>query len=277
MTLSGRNGLFKAEIVLAAFSTLIVIAASFVVLPAYPSLAAEITRHSEGLFHVLTSRFQQINLYAVHASIAGSVLYALLVLVLIYHSFETTQSPEILFVSFFAGSFSLEAARLILPLREFYEIPSLYLLIASRTLLFGRYFGIFSLFAASVYAAGLEVRKQRNVILVITVATLIIALGVPIDTQTWDSSLNMINGYTSLFRLLETGVVLITVISFFIAAYSRRSEEYTRIGAGAFLAFLGRNLFLNADTWISPVPGILLLSVGIWFICTQLHKIYLWL
>lgn len=277
MTLSGRNGLFKAEIVLAALSTLIVIAASFVVLPAYPSLAAEITRHSEGLFHVLTSRFQQINLYAVHASIAGSVLYALLVLVLIYHSFETTQSPEILFVSFFAGSFSLEAARLILPLREFYEIPSLYLLIASRTLLFGRYFGIFSLFAASVYAAGLEVRKQRNVILVITVATLIIALGVPIDTQTWDSSLNMINGYTSLFRLLETGVVLITVISFFIAAYSRRSEEYIRIGAGAFLAFLGRNLFLNADTWISPVPGILLLSVGIWFICTQLHKIYLWL
>jgi hypothetical protein len=277
MTLSGRNGLFKAEIVLAALSTLIVIAASFVVLPAYASLSTGLTRHSEGVFHTFVSRFQHMNLYAVHASIAGSALYALLVLILIYHSFETTQSPEILFVAFFAGSFAFEALRLILPLKEFYEIPSLYLLMASRMLLFSRYFGIFSLFTASVYAAGLEVRKQRNVILVITVATLIIALGVPIDTQTWDSTLNMINGYVSLFRLIESGIALITVISFLIAAYSRGSKEYVLIGAGAFLAFLGRNLLLNADTWVSPVPGIMLLSAGIWFICTQLHKIYLWL
>ncbi|MDR0584998.1 MAG: hypothetical protein LBG57_11725 [Treponema sp.] len=277
MTLSGRNGLFRAEIVLAALSTLTVIAASLVVFPIYPSLEAEISRHSEGLFHVLIGRFQHINLYAVHASIAASALYALLVLILIYHSFETTRSPEILFVSFFAGSFSIEAARLILPLREFYDIPSLYLLISSRILLFGRFFGIFSLFAASVYASGLEVRKQRNVILAITVATLIIALGVPVDTQTWDSSLNMIIGYTSLFRLIETAVVLTTVISFCIAAYSRGSKEYFVIGAGAFLAFFGRNLLLNADTWLSPIPGILFLSVGIWFICTRLHKIYLWL
>ncbi|MDR1575485.1 MAG: hypothetical protein LBS37_05725 [Treponema sp.] len=277
MTLSGRNGLFKAEIVLAVLSALTVIAASLVVLPAYASLSPELTRHSEGVFHAFVSRFQHVNLYAVHASIAGSALYALLVLILIYHSFETTQSPEILFVAFFAGSFAFEALRLILPLKEFYEIPSLYLLMASRMLLFSRYFGIFSLFTASVYAAGLEVRKQRNVILVITVATLIIALGVPIDTQTWDSTLNMINGYVSLFRLIETGVALITVISFLIAAYSRGSKEYAFIGAGAFLAFLGRNLLLNADTWVGPVPGILLLSAGIWFICTQLHKIYLWL
>jgi hypothetical protein len=277
MTLSGRNGLFKAEIVLAALSTLIVIAASFVVLPAYASLSAGLTRHSEGVFHAIVIRFQHMNLYAVHASIVGAALYALLVLILIYHSFETTQSPEILFVAFFAGSFAFEALRLILPLKEIYEIPSLYLLMASRMLLFSRYFGIFSLFTASVYAAGLEVRKQRNVILVITVATLIIALGVPIDTQTWDSTLNMINGYVSLFRLIERGIALITVISFLIAAYSRGSKEYVLIGAGAFLAFLGRNLLLNADTWVSPLPGIMLLSAGIWFICTQLHKVYLWL
>jgi hypothetical protein len=277
MTLSGRNSVFKVEILLAALCALFVFLATFVVLPAYPSLAAETTRRSEGFFHALISRFLRINLYAVHVSLAGAVLYSLAALILIYHSFETTQSPEILFVTFFVVSFAAEAVRLILPLGQLYDIPGLYLLMASRTLLFSRYFGIFSLFAASVFSAGLEVQKYRTVILMISAATLIIALGVPIDTQTWDSSLNMINGYVSLFRLIETSVVLFTVISFFIAAYSRGSKEYAVTGIGALLAFFGRNLLLHADTWAGPLPGILFLSLGIWFICTQLHKIYLWL
>jgi hypothetical protein len=277
MTLSGRNSVFQAGILLTALCALFVASAAFVTLPACPALAAEVVRRSEGFFHAIIGRFLQTNLFAVHASIAGAVLYALIALILIYHSFETTQSPEILFVAFFAGSFAAEAARLILPLGLIYEIPGLYLLMASRILLFSRYFGIFSLFVASVFAAGLEVQGYRTVILTITTATLIIALGVPIDTQTWDSSLNMINGYVSLFRLIETSVVLFTVISFFIAAYSRGSKEYAVIGTGALLVFFGRNLLLHADTWASPVPGILLLSFGTWFICVRLHRIYLWL
>jgi hypothetical protein len=277
MTLSGRNSLFKAGIALAALWALLVIIASFTVIPVYPGLGAVITRRSEGIFQALIIRLLPANIYAVHAAMAGAALYALISLIFIYYHFETTQTPEILFIAFFAGSFSFEAARLILPLGQKYEIPSLYLLMAFRMLLFSRYFGIFSLFAASVYAAGLEVQKHRNVILVITVATLVIALGVPIDTQTWDSSLNIINGYVPLFRLIETGTFLITVISFFIAAYSRGSREYGFIGAGAALVFFGRNLLISADTWASPVPGMLLLSIGMWFICTRLHKIYLWL
>jgi hypothetical protein len=87
----------------------------------------------------------------------------------------------------------------------------------------------------------------------------------------------MINGYTSMFRMIEAGVFLTTVVSFLIAAYSRGSREYILIGIGAFLVFMGRNIMLSADTWLSPLPGIALLSVGTWFICTQLHKVYLWL
>ena len=87
----------------------------------------------------------------------------------------------------------------------------------------------------------------------------------------------MINGYVPMFRLIETGTALITVLSFFIAASSRGSKEYILIGIGALLVFFGRNLLLNADTWASPLPGIILLSAGMWYICTRLHKIYLWL
>jgi hypothetical protein len=176
-------------------------------------------------------------------------------------------------VGFFAVSLSLEALRLILPLK----IPSLYLLTAARIILFGRYFGIFSLFTASVYATGYKAQNQRNVIMIIAVTTLIITLGIPIDTQAWDSSLNMISGHVSMLKLLEAGTILITAISFFVAAWSRSSQQFAFIGTGSILAFLGRNVLLSADIWAGLPIGLALLIAGIWLICTKLHKIYLWL
>jgi hypothetical protein len=277
MTLSERNTCFKAGIVLAALSIAAITIVSFIVIPAHPDLDEETAIRSVGIIQALISPFLKPALYSVYASIAGSVLYAFIAAILIYYFFEKTQSPEILFIVFFVLSFTVEATRIILPLRRVYAIPSLYQLMAARTLLFGRYFGIFSLFIASVYAAGLEVQKQRTITLVIVAATMIIALGVPIDILTWDTSFNIVNGYISLFRLIETGTFLITLISFFIAAYIRGSKEYIFVGLGAFLALTGRNILLSGDTWVSPLPGIFLLSLGTWFMCTQLHKVYLWL
>jgi hypothetical protein len=277
MTLSDRNAIFKAGIILAAAGVLIIFAASFVIFPAYPAVAGETAQRSPGIIQSFIGHFLEPHPYAPFASMAGAGLYALAAIILIYYFFEKTQSPEIFFFALFVLSFSFEAIRILVPLQKVVTIPPLYQVMAFRALLFCRYFGIFSLFAASVYAAGLEVQKQRNIILVIAVAAMVIVMGVPIDTLTWDSSLSMINGYTSMFRMIEAGVLLITMISFFISAYSRGSREYILIGAGSFLVLLGRNILLSADTWASPVPALIFLALGTWLICTQLHHVYLWL
>ncbi|MDR1277239.1 MAG: hypothetical protein LBK02_00650 [Treponema sp.] len=277
MTLSGRNAVFKAGILIAAAGILIIIAASFVVMPVYPLVAEKTAQRAPGIIQSFIGHFFDPNPYASFAATAGAGIYALVTLVLIYYFFEKTQSPEILFFALFVFSFSFEVIRVIVPLNKVYTISPLYLVMAFRTLLFSRYFGIFSLFAASVYAAGLEVQKQRNIILVITAAAMVIVMGVPIDTLSWDSSFSMINGDTSMFRMIEAGVLLITLISFLISAYSRGSREYIFIGAGSFLVFLGRNILLSADTWISPIPALVFLILGTWLICTQLHHVYLWL
>jgi hypothetical protein len=276
MTLSDRNVLFKVGIAFCAVCALLALAVSFTVMSAYSAMEENSRRPTE-FFQVFVSSFLQVSYFAVHLSMAMAVLYSLIGIILIYYFFEQTQAPEILYIAFFTVSLSFEGFKLIVPLHLIYDIPSLYLLIASRILLCGRYFGIFSLFAASVCASGLEVEKTRNILMAILIATLIISLGVPIDTQTWDTSLNMINGYISMFRLIEAIVLITTVISFCIAIKVRGSPEYAIVGLGALLALIGRNILLSADNWASPVPGILLLSVGTWFICTRLHKIYLWL
>jgi len=277
MTLYARNNIFRLGIVLSFLCLLICLFASLKAMSVYAPMEQEIARRSGGLFQMLAGKWFDTNLLAVHWTIAGLVLYSFLSMILIYYFFEKTQSPEILFVVFFAASFSLESLRLLLPLSRVYEMPSLYLLMASRVTLFGRYFGIFSLFTASIYAVGFKAQKQRNVVLIIAVVTLIITLGVPIDTESWDSSLNMIHGYISMFRLIEVGAFLTTVLSFFIAAWSRSSREFVFIGTGSALAFLSRHILLNADTWAALPTGLLLLAIGTWLICTRLHKIYLWL
>jgi len=277
MTLSARNNLFRLGIALSFLSLLICIVAFLKAMAVYAPMEEELTRRSAGLFQLLAGKLFIAKLLAVHWCVAGLVLYAFFSLILIYYFFEKTQSPEILFMAFFTVSFAPEALRLLLPLSRIYEIPSLYLLMASRVILFGRYFGIFSLFTTSLYAVGFKAQNQRNVVVIIAVITLIITLGVPVDTQTWDSSLNMIVGYISIFRLIEVGAFLTTVISFFIAAWSRSSREFAYIGAGSALALLGRHILLYADAWAALPIGLLFLTVGTWLICSKLHKIYLWL
>jgi hypothetical protein len=277
MTLSDRNNIFKAGIILSFLCLLICIAASIKAIPVYAMMEKEITHRSEGMLQAFAGRFLNAKLLSVHCGIFVLVLYSFLTIILIFYFFEKTKSPEILFVVFFAVSFSLEALRLILPLGRVYDFPSLYSLAASRVILFGRLFGVFSLFTASIYGVGYEMQKQRYVIIIITVISLFISMGIPIDTQVWDSSLNMVIGYTTMFRLIDTGTFLITAISFFIAAWSHGSRGYVFIGVGSVLVFLGRNILLGADTWAGLPVGLPLLAAGTWLICTNIHKIYLWL
>jgi hypothetical protein len=277
MTLYGRNVFFRIEIIIAGGFLALAGVLAIRVLPACPAVMAEAVKRSPGIIQSLVIRFLEPNPLVPFVSLSAAVLFSLIALIMIYFFFEKTQTPEILFITLFVLSFSFETMRLMTLLQKIWVIPSIYLLLASRTLLVGRFLGIFSLFTAGVCAAGLEVQKQLNVIFIAIFISLVVALGIPIDFLTWDSSFSMINGYLSLFRMVETAVLCITMASFFISAWSRGTPEYAAIGLGSFLAFTGRSILLSADTWISPLPGLLFLVAGVWLICTKLHRVYLWL
>jgi len=276
MTLSERNIFFKVGIAFCFVIILLMIIASLLTLPVYSSIE-ENFRRPANFFRILSGLFLENDYNAVHVSLILAVLFSFAGILFIYSFFERTSAPEIIYISFFTISLSFEIIRLILPLHLIYTFPSFYMLSASRLLLFARYFGIFSLFTASVCAAGLEVQKTRNVIMTITIAVLFIVLGVPIDIQSWDTGLNMTIGYSVFFRMIETIMFFVTAITFFVAAKVRDSREYIFVGIGVIIALAGRNILLGTDNWAGPVPGILLLSFGTWFICSKLHKIHLWL
>jgi hypothetical protein len=277
MTLLNRNCFFKAGIIISSATLIGLTAVARIVLPLYPALVPLAALRPRGVMQALAGHFLPPAPYVPFATMISAVAYSLITMILIYYFFEKTQAPEILFIAFFTLSFAFESARLIVPLGSAWELPGVYLAAAYRVLVFGRYFGLFSLFVAGVCASGLEIREPGNVVLLIAGVTLIVALGMPIDGLSWDSTLCLVSGYASMFRLVETGVILITTVSFLVSAYIRGAKEYVFIGAGALLVSVGRNLLLTADTWVTPLPGLAILMAGTWFICSQLHRVYLWL
>jgi hypothetical protein len=277
MTLSKRNKFFKAGIALSSLFLALTVVGSFMAIPLYPEAVAGATKRVSGLLQTLIGHFFAPASYAPFFSMACAVVYAFVATIVIYSSFEQTRCQEILFFGFFVFSFAFEACRILPSLSQQYTFPSLYLIAGSRVMLFGRYFGLFSLFASSICATGLEVEKQRTIISIIILATVVIVSGTPLDSLSWDSSLCMIRTSSELFNMLELCLVCVTTLSFFIAAYSRSSTEYVFIGVGSLLVALGRSLLFSADTWITPFPALAALIVGTWFVCTRLHRIYLWL
>jgi hypothetical protein len=275
MTLSIRNGLFKVASVVSALILLFTLGAVILTWQEYPGLIRDASRRSAGLLQSLLTAVPVPEVAPLTA--LCSALFSLITLILIYRSFEKTPATEILFVALFALAMAPESLRIAPALTQRFDLPGILLIMSARVLLFCRVFGTFSLFAASVYAAGLKIQKQENLIFAVIIPSLLLAMGAPIDGLSWDSSLTMINGYMVMFRVVEIAVMLITVLSFFVAAYTRGSREYVLIGAGSMLSFMGRYILVHSDTWIGPPLGLALLILGFWFLGTQLHRVYLWL
>lgn len=277
MTLPQRNRLVLIGIALSTFSFIVLLISAKTVVPIFSDTAAAASRRTISFIQPLINIIFKPQPYAALVSIFLSSIYALVALILIYFFFEKTQCQEILFAAFFIFSFCFETLRFVVPLNAAHELPRIFLIIAGRMILFGRFLGILSLFASSLYATGFQPQRQSHIILLIIIISMIIAAGMPIDALSWDTGLNILSGYSTMLLLAETGIFFFAVTSFFAAVYSRGSKEFLYIGVGAILLFFGRNILLNSDTWIVLPIASSLLSFGTWFICSRLHQIYLWL
>jgi len=301
MTLSERNAFFKAGIVSCAVFVILIIAISFFTMPLYinnsnqtftenneislneddenniTSPLDDAARRPHNFLHKIANSIAGYNYLAVHISLFLLTAFSLTGMILIYNYFERTSTPEILYIAFFIVSCSFEVIRIIIPLHLAFRFPTIYIMTAMRILLFARFFGIFSLFTAGICSAGLEIQRIRNAILIITIAGMILTISIPIDVLSWDTSFNIVNGYNTMFKMIELVAFITIITSFLITAKNKDSKEYLYAAIGILIIFIGRNLLLNTDNWIGTILGIAMLSFGMWMLCSKLHKIHLWL
>jgi len=277
MTVDQRNLYFKAGIILSLLCLAMIIVMAGKLLPFYPELCSQALHRPEGFLQNTMDRIFSTAPPSVFASLLASAFYTLCVSVLLFIFFEKTQSPEILFIGLFALSFVFETLKIMVPLYKIYVFPSALLTAGTRLLFSGRFSGILALFVSSLYAAGISIQKQGGIILTMLIAIFLVTLRIPVNGQSWDTSLAMLTGYSTMFRRTETILIIITIVSFLTASYTKDTREYRFVALGIFLAFLGRGLLTGADTWLALILGLLLLGGGTWLIMLWLHRVYLWL
>jgi hypothetical protein len=273
MTLTTRNFFLLAGIGLSLAVLVLVIVFSYQIIPQLPDLVGEAVKRpfSYGIPEWPT------NAYVPFATMLAAAFYAVVVQMLVYQFFEKTQSPEIYFFALFAFSVIFDCGRMVIPLQHIYTLPQAFPVAAERLELFGHFFGIFALFASSIYATGFKAQKQGTVLFAITLVALLFAIRIPIDLLAWDTGLRLDSGYRSMFKIIELVIALLSAANYFVSARLRGSNEFILMGVGILLVFTGQNFLLDADTIFTPLPAFFCLVAGTWLICKPLHRIYLWM
>ena len=277
MTLAQRNLYFKAGIFLSSCSILLLLALTGKLLPLLSDYCETASGRPKGPFQYLAEQLFESAPLVPFISLFLAVFYTLFVSIAVLVYFEKTHTPELLFFGLFAMSFVFEVLRVMVPLKGLYELSPVMMIIGTRMLIFSRLFGTISLFISSVYAAGLDMQKQGRMVVSIIIAILMISFRLPVNGFSWDTSFTMIFAYSAMFRYAEVVLIVITCISFLIAAYSSGTVDYRYIALGSLLVFLGRSLLFGSDTWLTPIPALIMLVIGTYLITARLHQIYLWL
>jgi hypothetical protein len=274
MTLSRHVQILRIGIAVAAAALTGVCVISWKIIPFFPALIKNAQNRSE--FSYIINLLPGESPYAAYVTVMAALVYALVTLIFIYYLFEKTQSSEVHFFIFFVFSFVFEALRLGIPSRVAFNLPGYLLGLSARALVFCRFFGMFSLFIASLFSAGLKIEKEEEVLFPLVIITLCLAMVVPINTFTYDTTLSLANGYPVVFRVMSALVAALSALSFFYGAWQSGLKEYNIIGAGALLAFLGRTFLLDADFYLLAVAGFILLVAGSFLVCFYLRRLYLW-
>ncbi len=272
-----RNRLLGVGIVAPILPATVLILSAAEAIRTVPAVSEESIRRARGLIQLLAALLFEASPYAPLASIIFSILYAGTTVALIYYFFEKTQAPEILFIALFALSLAAEGFRIAVPLALARNWPPAYVVGAARALLFGRFFGLFALFAAGIYAAGLEYQKHGLVVIMVAAAAFAIAAGAPVDGLSWDSSFSPIPGYAFMLEIVQIGVAAIAVVNFLVAAYSRGTSDFAHVALGCVLLVIGRDGLIRADTWLALPLGAAAISGGTFLVAAKVHRFYLWL
>jgi hypothetical protein len=274
MTLARHIQILKIGIAVAAAALVGVGVISWKIIPLFPSLIKNAWNRST--FSVIVNLLPSESPYAAYVTVVASLVYALAMLIFIYYMFEKTQSTEVHFFIFFVLSLLFEILRLSIPSRIAFNLPGILLGFSAHALVFCRFFGMFSLFIASLVASGLKIEKEESLLFPLIIITLCLSIAVPINTFTYDTTLCLANGYPAIFRVMTYLVAFFSTLSFFYGAWHSGTKEYFAVGVGTLLAFLGRGILIDADFYLLAVTGFAMLSAGSCLICLNLRKLYLW-
>ncbi len=219
--------------------------------------------------------FLRYNPVCVYAGIFIELLYVCLTTIIIYHSFEKTQAPDIVFFLLFLAACLFDTTRLLVPTFRLSGTFSDFLLRIGNFHLFARLLAPLALMGNTVMSTE-EFRQNtdRNCIILILTA-LFFAEMIPLNTAIILPNFCISYGYVRAIRALCLLICAVSTISLFCT--NRKNEYKQTMTLGFLLLCIGYSIIFYCYSILTLLSGTILLGIGSYLYLNEVHKHYLWI
>lgn len=188
--------------------------------------------------------------------------------------YKKSLSTQILFLSVFITSLSMQGLRIIEPVINFDSF--LITVQISRISIFCKYLGLLSLLGASLFSNSIKKQKIGSWLILSILASVTISSIIHFNTGIVGKNLiaKIIYGKEEL--ILSIFIAVITVLTFVKTGFDTKNREYFILGIASFLLILGLILTFTTLTILSGIFIIILLVSGLITFMKSVHNITLW-
>ena len=270
MTIRFRNRLTFAFFII-AFTTFLL--SAFVTW--YQYLTVGITLPQVYIKSPSSNFFLRYNPYIVFSAMSLEMIYVCITTMIIYHSFEKTQAPDIAFFLIFLVACLCDATRFVIPVFQISGTYSRLLLKIGNIHLFARLLAPLALMGNTILSADdFRQHTDRNCLILIIVA-LFFSEMIPLNTAIILPNYCVSYGYVKAIRLTTGLVIILSTISLFFA---NQKNEYNQIMTlGFFMLSLGYSVMFYCYNIAGLLAGLALLGFGTTIYLNEVHKHYLWI
>ena len=203
------------------------------------------------------------------------LLYICITTLIIYHSFEKTQAPDIVFFLIFLAACLLDTSRILVPICRISGTYSYFLLKIGNLHLLARLLAPLALMGNTVMSTeDFKQSTDRNCIILIIISMFFSEI-IPLNTAVILPNYCISYGYVEAIRGFTLLVCLVSTISLF---YTNLKNDYKQIMTiGFILLCIGYSLIFYSYNIASLVAGTLLLGSGTYLYLNEVHKHYLWI
>ncbi|WP_143064190.1 hypothetical protein [Treponema bryantii] len=211
----------------------------------------------------------------VYSGIFLLMLYICITSIIIYHSFEKTQAPDIVFFLMFLIACLCDTTRILVPAFHLSGSFSHFTLKIGNIHLFARLLAPLALMGNTVMSTDdFRQSTDRNSIILIIVA-LFFAEVIPLNTAIILPNYCISYGYVRAIRIFCCLTCTMSTINLFVI---NRKNEYKQIMTiGFILLCIGYTLIFYCYNILTLISGILLLGIGTYLYLNEVHKHYLWI
>ncbi|MBA7473294.1 MAG: hypothetical protein GH155_01255 [Spirochaeta sp.] len=211
-----------------------------------------------------------------HPGLLILLLFSLFANMALRNLYIKTSSLEVFFLFLFLLSLTLESLRGLAVLPHSLNAPLYIRNILSRSVYWGRVFGLLCLFTSSLYGVGFKYSNHSALVIALLLISLVLGSILPLDITATRGELLYKLGDSKGYMFLSYTLGLLLIINFLAAAFIRLSKRFLIIALAGLLLLVGRELVFSTLEPLFFLPGLVLLVLGTFIFSRQIGVFYLW-